>query len=63
MARGAHKVNPVGFRIGVNKNWKSRWYADKHTYADNFLADLKLRDMINEKLNMQGLLLLLSRDR
>ena len=54
MARGAHKVNPVGFRIGVNKNWKSRWYADKHTYADNFLADLKLRDMINEKLKHAG---------
>lgn len=54
MARGSHKVNPIGFRIGVNKNWKSRWYSDKHTYADNFLMDLKLRNLINEKLKHAG---------
>ena len=29
MARGTHKVNPVGFRITVNKNWPSRWFATK----------------------------------
>jgi len=54
MARGAHKVNPVGFRIGVNKNWKSRWYADKKSYADNFLVDTKIRKHIETKLKSAG---------
>jgi small subunit ribosomal protein S3 len=54
MARGAHKVNPIGFRIGVNKNWDSRWYANKHDYADRLLADLQAKKLINEKLKAAG---------
>ena len=54
MARGAHKVHPIGFRIGVNKNWKSRWYANKHDYADILLNDIKLREHINKKLKSAG---------
>lgn len=54
MARGAHKINPIGFRIGVNKNWDSRWYADKHTYADRLLDDLKARDLVFKKLKPAG---------
>ncbi len=54
MARGVHKVNPVGFRIGINKNWKSRWYADKHSYADKFLNDIKIRKHINDSLKHAG---------
>jgi small subunit ribosomal protein S3 len=54
MARGAHKINPVGFRIGVNKNWDSRWYADKKTYADLNLLDIQAREIINEKLKAAG---------
>lgn len=54
MARGSHKVNPVGFRIGVNKNWQSRWYADKSIYADTVLNDLKLRAHIEAKLKSAG---------
>lgn len=54
MARGAHKVHPVGFRIGVNKNWKSRWYANKHNYADTYLNDLKLREYIESNLKSAG---------
>jgi small subunit ribosomal protein S3 len=54
MARGAHKINPIGFRIGVNKNWDSRWYANKHDYADLLLADLKARALINKKLKPAG---------
>ena len=34
------KVNPIGYRIGVNKDWDSRWYADKD-YADKLLKDIK----------------------
>lgn len=54
MARGAHKVNPVIFRIGVNKNWKSRWYVNKHNYADTFLIDKKIREYIESKLKTSG---------
>jgi small subunit ribosomal protein S3 len=49
MARGSHKVNPIGFRLGVNKNWQARWYASKKDYADKFLADVKIRKILSEK--------------
>lgn len=54
MARGSHKVHPKGFRLGINKNWSSRWYASKDKYADQFLVDLKLRTLINKKLKTAG---------
>jgi small subunit ribosomal protein S3 len=54
MARGAHKINPIGFRIGVNKNWNSRWYAKKEEYPEKFLADLNAKKLINEKLKAAG---------
>lgn len=54
MARGAHKINPIGFRIGVNKNWDSRWYANKHDYADRLLDDLKAKELINTRLKAAG---------
>lgn len=54
MARGAHKVHPTGFRLGINKSWKSRWYADKKTYADTFLNDKAIRDAISSKLKHAG---------
>ena len=31
------KVNPNGFRLGVNKDWKSKWYANKRDFADLFI--------------------------
>ena len=39
------KVNPVGYRLGVNKDWESRWYAKKD-YADNLNKDIKIREYI-----------------
>jgi len=42
------KVNPIGLRLGVNKTWQSRWYADPRAYADLVLEDLKLRKLISE---------------
>ena len=54
MARGAHKVNPIGFRLGINKSWKSRWYSDKKSYADTFLIDRELRNVINVNLKSAG---------
>ena len=40
------KVNPIGLRLGVNKTWQSRWYADPREYAGLVLEDLKIRKMI-----------------
>ncbi len=40
------KVNPIGFRLGVNRTWDSRWYAEKGEYGDLLHSDLKLRDYI-----------------
>lgn len=54
MARGAHKVHPIGFRIGVNKNWNSRWYATKKDYADKYLSDKKAIKLIETKLKSAG---------
>ena len=44
------KVNPHGMRVGVIKNWDSRWYTGKDMAA-NILEDNKLRDYLKEKLN------------
>jgi small subunit ribosomal protein S3 len=44
------KVNPNGMRVGIIKNWKSNWYANKKTYTDTFLADLEVRRLLEEKL-------------
>ena len=40
------KVNPYGFRIGINKSWKSKWYVDPREYAETLHEDLKLRKLI-----------------
>ena len=42
------KVNPEGFRLGIVKNWKSRWY-DEKDYALRLHEDLKIRNFIKEK--------------
>ena len=43
-----HKVHPVGFRIGVIRDWQAKWYADKH-YAEFLQEDLKLRQAIQDR--------------
>ena len=40
------KVNPYGFRLGVNKTWKSKWFVDPREYADTLHEDLKLRETL-----------------
>lgn len=42
------KVNPEGFRLGIVKNWKSRWYEEKD-YVLRLQEDLKIRNFIKEK--------------
>ncbi|MBN1331313.1 30S ribosomal protein S3 [Candidatus Dojkabacteria bacterium] len=48
------KVNPVGFRLGVNKGWKSVWYADKATYSNLLESDLEARKFIKKNLKNAG---------
>ncbi len=48
------KVNPIGLRVSVYKNWKSKWYADKKLYPDLLHEDIKIRDLIKTKLYHTG---------
>jgi len=47
------KTHPLGFRLGVIKTWRSRWYAGK-SYADTLHEDLRLRRYIKERLQHSG---------
>lgn len=42
------KVNPIGMRVGVNKEWESKWYADKKNFATFILEDNKIREEIEK---------------
>ena len=44
------KVNPIGLRVTVNKNWRSKWYAGKRQFGDCLHEDLKIRDIIKTRL-------------
>jgi small subunit ribosomal protein S3 len=48
------KTHPYGFRLGYNKPWRSRWYADRE-YADLLHEDVKLRRELKEKLKSAGI--------
>ena len=49
------KVNPHGFRVGVIKDWDSRWYADKKDFSDLLVEDHKIRNFVKEKLFIAGI--------
>ena len=48
------KVNPIGLRLGVNKTWQSRWYADPREYADLVLEDFKIRKLVSSLPECKG---------
>ena len=48
------KVNPIGFRVGIYKEWNSRWYGEKD-YAKFLHEDIKVRKFIKEKLKHAGI--------
>jgi len=43
------KVNPISMRLQVNKNWRSKWFANKRDYATRLTDDLKVRRLIDKK--------------
>lgn len=45
-----HKVNPIGFRLGVIKEHNSVWYAEKKEYANNLLNDIQVREFLDKRL-------------
>ena len=49
------KVNPHGLRVGIIKEWDSRWYADKASFGDNLVEDYKIRKFLKKKLFQSGL--------
>jgi len=44
------KVHPIGIRLGIVKDWTSKWYADSKHYADFLNLDIEVRDFIKQKL-------------
>jgi small subunit ribosomal protein S3 len=44
------KINPIGFRLGVNRDWNSRWFARGRNFPTMLNEDLKVRDFLREKL-------------
>ncbi len=49
-----HKVHPLGFRLGIIKDWKAKWYAEKD-YGRFLQQDLKLRRVIARKSREYGI--------
>src|SRR5882762_10481699 len=44
------KINPIGFRLAVNRNWSSKWYANKKNFAPMLAEDIKVRSFLKSKL-------------
>ncbi|MBP5182753.1 MAG: 30S ribosomal protein S3 [Lentisphaeria bacterium] len=49
------KVNPIGLRLALNKNWSSRWFATNANYGAWLLEDLKIRNFIKKNYNQAGI--------
>ena len=49
------KVDPHGYRVGVIKDWDSRWYAGKKEFSDNLVEDYKIRKYVKKKLYIAGI--------
>jgi len=47
------KVNPIGLRVGINRTWDSRWFADAN-YADLLHEDLRIRNYLRKRLQQAG---------
>ena len=46
------KVNPVGFRLGINRSWDSIWYAKKNNYSKFLIEDYKIRQYIRKNIRL-----------
>jgi small subunit ribosomal protein S3 len=48
------KVNPIGLRLGINRTWDSRWFANDQNYGNLLHEDLKLREYLHRRLSQAG---------
>jgi len=48
------KVNPIGFRLKINKTWEGRWYAEGRDYVDQLHQDFALRDVVRQEAPRAG---------
>ena len=49
------KANPIGLRVSVDKNWRSRWFGGKQDFGPMLVEDLKIRDMVRTRLENAGI--------
>ena len=49
------KVNPIGLRLGINRNWESRWYPDYNKMPANIAEDYKIRKFLKKELYYAGI--------
>ncbi|EAJ5682979.1 30S ribosomal protein S3 [Campylobacter lari] len=49
------KVNPIGLRLGINRNWESRWFPTKANLVENIGEDYKIRTFLKRKLYYAGI--------
>ncbi len=49
-----HKVNPIGLRVGINRTWDSRWFANTKEYGDLLHEDLAIREFIKKECKQAG---------
>jgi len=49
------KINPIGFRVQVNRTWDSRWYANSADFGNLLLEDVKMRDFIKKECVQSGI--------
>jgi small subunit ribosomal protein S3 len=48
------KVNPIGFRLKINKTWEGRWYAEGKEYVEQLHQDFALRDLVRQEASRAG---------
>ena len=48
------KVNPIGLRLGINRTWDSRWYAEGSEYSTMLHEDISIRKVLRERLLQAG---------
>lgn len=44
------KVNPIGYRLGVNKDWQSKWYKNRNEFGKTLMSDIKIREYLEKNL-------------
>jgi len=49
------KVNPIGFRLGINRTWDSRWFAQRGEYGTLLHEDIKIREFLHKRLAQAGI--------